>query len=150
TLSEVSVLAEGVPAYRFVNTCKQGRYRMEKQILSDTRREVVLQWTQFVPQQGKLGDYSVYVLLAPHLANRGTGNTGWLGEFKGHPMLFAQRDGIALALGCSAPWKKRSAGFSGITDGWQDISKNKRLTRTWDRAENGTVALTGEIDIAAC
>src|SRR5262249_34465313 len=126
TKSQVSFLADGVPAYRLVNTCKQGRYRIEKEIVSDPRRDVVLQSTQFVPLQGKLGDYGIFVLLAPHLGNRGAGNNGWLADFKGVPMLFAERDGLALALACSVPWKKRCAGFSGTSDGWQDVSRNKR------------------------
>ena len=148
-VSEVSALAEGVPAYRLVNTCKQGRYRVEKEIVSDPRHQVVLQWTRFTPLTGRLADYSVCALLAPHLANRGSGNTGWVGDFKGVPMLFAERDGVALALACSVPWKKRSVGFSGVSDGWQDLSRNKRLTRLYTRAENGNVALTGEIDLLA-
>jgi glucoamylase len=149
TTSQVSFLADGVPAYRLVNTCKQGRYRIEKELLTDPRRDVVLQSTHFVPLQGKVGDYSIFVLLAPHLGNRGSGNNGWLADFKGTPMLFAERDGLALALACSVPWKKRSAGFSGTSDGWQDVSRNKRLTRIYDRAEKGNIALTGEIDLMA-
>ncbi len=149
TTCVVSHLAEGVPAYRLVNTCKQGHYRIEKEILSDPRRPVVLQSTRFVPLQGKLGDYSIFVLLAPHLGNRGTGNSGWATDYKGVPMLFAQREGYALALACSVPWKKRTVGFSGSSDGWQDVSRNKRLTRIYDRAEKGNVALTGEVDLLA-
>ena len=37
-------------------------------------------------------------------------------------MLFAQRGRLALALACSVPWLKRSAGFVGASDGWQDVS----------------------------
>src|SRR5262249_15185103 len=36
---EVAYLAPGVPAYRLTNTCSQGRYRIEKDIVSDPRRE---------------------------------------------------------------------------------------------------------------
>jgi len=149
TTSQVSFLAEGVPAYRMLNTCKAGRFRIDKEMLSDPRREVVLQSTRFIPLQGKLGDYSLFVLLAPHLANHGAKNTGWFGDFKGVPMLFAQREASALALACSAPWKKCSVGYSGISDGWQDVAEHKRLTRTYNRAEDGNIAMTGEIDIQA-
>jgi glucoamylase len=82
-------LVEGVPAYRLTNTCKQGRYRIEKEILTDPRRDVVLQQTNFIPLLGKLTDYHLFVLLAPHLGNRGYGNTAWVGDYKGVPMLFA-------------------------------------------------------------
>ena len=120
--SQISYPAAGVPAYRLVNTCQQGHYRIEKDVLSDPRRDAVLQRTRFVPLQGALADFRLYALLAPHLGNRGSDNTAWLGDFKGVPMLFAQRDGDALALACSAPWLRRSAGFVGFSDGWQDLS----------------------------
>ncbi len=124
---EVEYLAEGVPAYRLINTCRQGRYRIEKEVLTDPERDVVLQHTRFVPLEGALSDYHLYVLLAPHLANHGSGNTAWLGDYKGVPMLFAQRAGTALALASSAPWLKRSAGFVGESDGWQDLCPSRTV-----------------------
>ncbi len=42
-----------------------------------------------------------------------------------------------------------SVGFAGYSDGWQDLSRNFQLTNLYQRAENGNVALTGEIDLAA-
>ncbi len=148
--SSVSYLSEGVPAYSIVNTCKQGRYRIEKEIVSDPARDAVLQQTFFTPLKGGLEDYFVHVLLSPHLGNRGSGNTAWIGAYKGVPMLFAERDTFALALACSAPWGRCSAGFVGFSDGWRDLMEHKRMTGTYGRAENGNVALTAEIDIVSC
>ncbi|MBI2862414.1 MAG: glucan 1,4-alpha-glucosidase [Chloroflexi bacterium] len=148
--TQVTYITEGVPAYRLVNTCKQSHYRIEKEITADPQRDVMLQRTQFVPLQGVLEDYHLFVLLAPHLGNRGTGNTAWVGDYKGVPMLFAERDGNALALASSAPWSKRSVGFVGFSDGWQDVVRHKQLTWIYTRAENGNVALTGEVNISAC
>jgi glucoamylase len=143
-------LDPGVPAYELTNTCTQGRYRVEKKVFTDPWRNVVLQKIRFVPLQGVSTDYRLHTLLAPHLANFGYGNTGWVSDYKGTPMLFAQRDSCALALACSAPWLKRSVGFVGTSDSWQDLSQYFQMTRTYDRAENGNIALTGEIDLAAC
>ena len=140
----------GVPAYLLTNTCMTGRYRIEKEVLTDPWRNVVLQKIRFVPLRGNLGDYRLYALLASHLANMGYGNTGWVGNYKGKPMLFAQRDSCALALACSAPWLRRSVGFAGVSDGWQDLSQHFQMTWEYDRAENGNLALTAEIDLAAC
>src|ERR1700674_3395584 len=140
----------GVPAYQLINTSETGQFRIEKEVLTDPWRNVVLQKIRFVPLQGKLGDYRLYALLAPHLANFGYGNTGWLGDYKGKPMLFAHRDPVSLALACSAPFLKRSVGFAGVSDGWQDLSQNFQMTWEYDRAENGNIALTAEIDLAAC
>jgi glucoamylase len=138
----------GIPVYQLTNVALDGRYRMEKEILTDPYRNVVLQNIRFHPVDGRLKDYRVYALLAPHLANFGYGNTGWVGDYKGVPMLFAQREGTALALACSVPWGKRSVGFVGYSDGWQDLSQNFRLTWDYTRAENGNIALTGEIELA--
>jgi len=140
----------GVPVYELANTSMQGRYRIEKEVLTDPWRNVVLQKIRFVPLQGNLGDYRVYTLLASHLGNMGYGNTGWVGDYKGRPMLFAKRDSLALALGCSVPWLKRSVGFAGVSDGWQDLSQHFQMEWEYDCAENGNIALTGEIDLAAC
>lgn len=147
TSQKVESLAKGVPAYRVTNTCLEGRYRIQKEIFTDPHRDVVLQRTQFTPLEGSLDQYHLYILLAPHLANRGAENTAWVGEYKGVPMLFAEREGNALALACSAAWLNRSAGFVGVSDGWQDLNQHKELTWFYDRAENGNVSLVGEVDL---
>jgi glucoamylase len=148
--SVVTYPAKGVPAYHLENTCRDGRYRIEKEIIADPRRDVVLQRTRFIALQGEIQDYHLYALLAPHLGNHGAGNTAWTGEYKGVPMLFAERDGNALALACSANWIKRSVGFVGVSDAWRDLIRHKVITREFTRAENGNVALCGEIDVSAC
>ncbi|HEX5386612.1 MAG TPA: glucan 1,4-alpha-glucosidase [Gemmatimonadales bacterium] len=148
-IHEITVAAPGVPLYRIVNTCEDGRYRIEKRILADPLRDAVVQRTRFTPLKGTLRDYRLFAVLAPHLGNAGAGNTAWVGDHKGRPMLFAQRGPLALALACSGPWRARSAGFVGTSDGWQSLTREGRLDATYRRAENGNVALTGEIDLDA-
>ena len=147
TTSRTSMVAPGIPAYLIHNTAADGRYRIEKEILTDPWRDVVLQRVRFVPLQGRLSDYRLYVLLAPHLGNRGSGNTAWVDEYKGTPMLLAERENYALALASSTPWLARSVGFVGFSDGWQQLQADKRLNQHYSRAVNGNVALTGEIDL---
>jgi glucoamylase len=147
TRHELKWLADGVPAFQLVNTCRDGRYRIEKQIVTDPHRDTVLQHIRFSVQKGALSDYHLYVLLAPHLGNRGDGNTGWVDEFDGTSMVFAQRNDNVLALACSAPWMKRSVGYVGSSDGWQDLKLHNKMTWEYTRAENGNVALTAEIDL---
>jgi glucoamylase len=146
--SSVETEAPGVPAYKLVNTCKKGRYRIHKSIFTDPRRPCLLQRVRFEAMVGELKDYHLFALLAPHLSNQGAGNDGWLGDYKGTPMLFAERDGTSLALACSIPWKTVSCGFVGTSDGWKDLQANKRLTSHYTEARGGNIALTGEIDIA--
>jgi len=148
---ETVPFAEGVPAFRITSTCDQRRYRIEKEVLSDPRREVVLQRVRFTALAGTVADYRLFAILAPHLGNHGAGNTAWVGEVNGVPMLFAERAGTALALACSVPWTQRSAGFVGVSDGWQDLSRRRHglLEWTYTRAAHGNVALTGGIDLVA-
>jgi len=147
TQSEIRWVAPGVPAFHLVNTHRGGRYRIEKEILSDPRRDAVLQRTRFVPLRGQLSDYHVYAVLAPHLGNRGCGNTAWVGQYEEPRMLFAQRNDLALALACSTPWQRCSVGFVGASDGWQDLNQHRQMTWLYQRAENGNVALTTEADL---
>ncbi len=140
----------GVPAFELTNTEIGGRYRVHKEVFTDPYRNVLLQKIRFEPLRGQLSDYHLYALLSPHLANCGYHNTGWVGDYKGLPLFFAENDGAALALGSSAPWKKMSVGFVGASDGWQDISAHFQMEWEYERAENGNLACTGEIDLAAC
>ena len=144
---KVEWLVDGVPVFKLVNSCRDGRYRIEKQVVTDPHRDTVLQYIHFTATKGTLSGYKLYVLLAPHLGNHGGGNTAWVGDFEGTPILFAERNGNALALACSIPWSNRSVGYVGTSDGWQDLSAHKQMTWKYSRAENGNVALTAEIDL---
>lgn len=140
----------GIPAYELKNRSRDGRYCVHKEVLTDPYRNVVLQKVHFEPLIGKLSDYHLYALLSPHLANCGYGNNGWIGDYKGLPILLAAHDGTSLALASSAPWKKMSVGFVGVSDGWQDISQHFEIRWEYTRAEKGNIALTGEVDLEAC
>jgi glucoamylase len=147
--SDVSLLASGVPAFRLRNSSLDGRYRLDKDVLTDPSTDVVLQRVRFAALAGTVHDYRLFVLLAPHLNNHGAGNTAWVGDYKGVPVLYAQRDGHALAMACSAPWLSRSVGFVGCSDGWQQLRSSGRIVTEYERAENGNVAMTGEIELPA-
>ena len=149
TRQTVEMIEDGVPAFRLVNTAIDGRYRISKTVFSDPVREVVLQQIHFEALQGVLSDYALHAIVAPHLVNAGANNTAWCGDFKGHAMLFAEGSGTALAVASSVPWLARSAGYVGISDGWQMLSRGMSLRTELDRAENGNVAITGTLDIAA-
>lgn len=145
TISRISRLADGVPAFHLHNASRDGVYTIDKEIVSDPRHDTVLQRVRLTGRPG----LRLFALLAPHLVNGGAHNTGWTGDYKGVPMLFAEGDGTYLALACSAPFLARAAGFVGVNDGWQDVSRNGRLTEQFDRAADGNVALTAEIDLAS-
>ncbi|MFA6915747.1 MAG: glycoside hydrolase family 15 protein [Parachlamydiales bacterium] len=152
-IHDYTTLGEGVPAYHLINTCNQGRYRIEKRIIADTRRSVLLQQIEFIPLIGTLKDYKIFVLLAPHMRNKGMGNTGWSGEYKGFPMLFASSTNtpsLNMACACSTPFKRMTVGYVGISDAWQELKKNKDLLDTYERADDGNIAMAAEIDLEEC
>lgn len=143
----VATAESGVPAYVLSSICPEGRYEIVKEIICDPNYDVVLQRITF--RQNKGENLRLYALLAPHLVNGGAGNTAWIDDYKGEPMIFAEGDGTAIALAASAPFRARSVGFVGESDGWQQISSDWRIATPYTRAENGNVALTGELDVQA-
>ncbi|MCE5316670.1 MAG: glycoside hydrolase family 15 protein [Parachlamydia sp.] len=147
---EYATVEEGIPAFVLTNTCSEGRYRIEKIVFSDPCRNVLLQKIIFKPLKGKLEDYRLYFLLSPHINNMGKGNSGSAGKFKGYPMLFAERAGIYLSCSASAPLLAMSCGYVGVSDAWQDLSKHGALTQVYERANDGNIALAGEIDLKGC
>jgi glucoamylase len=145
TTQAIGRLAPGVPAFRLTNRCRQGRYCIEKRILSDPDREVLLQQVRFAPLVGSAADYRVHALLSPHLGNRGRGNTARVGEYKGTPVLVAEGHGRAVALAASTPWVRRSVGYVGFSDAWQDLVRHGEMQWTYELASDGNVALAGEL-----
>ncbi|UVK39813.1 glucan 1,4-alpha-glucosidase [Mesorhizobium sp. AR10] len=140
---------DGVAAYRLVNTANDGAWQIEKRIVTDSKRPALLQEITFTPLKGTAADYRVYALLAPHLVNAGMGNTAWIDDFEGKPMPFASGRGVCLALASSLPWGDCSAGYVGFSDGWQQLHHDGQLDPACRRAEDGNVALTGEIGFSA-
>src|SRR3954451_2496308 len=54
TGSVVHLLAAGVPGYRLINTCTRGRYQIEKTIVTDPERDVIVQRVRFRALVGTL------------------------------------------------------------------------------------------------
>jgi glucoamylase len=144
---EIAGLEDGVPAFKLINTHTGGRFRIIKDVLTDESADVVVQRVRLEVLSGP--PLRLFALLAPHLVNGGAHNTAWLGDYKGHRLLFAEGDGTCLALGCSRPFLAASVGFVGASDGWQMLHQSGWLTDEYDRAADGNVAMTAEIESPA-
>ncbi|HUB68712.1 MAG TPA: glycoside hydrolase family 15 protein [Candidatus Methylacidiphilales bacterium] len=127
------------------NTHRSGRYRIRKEIVADPDSDLLLQRTRFEVLEGNPDDYHLYFLLAPHLGDEGRRNSASFGSYKGTSFLFAKSRHAALAISCSTGWKGRSAGYVGASDGWQDLSRHKRMLWHYNLAADGNVAVTGEV-----
>ena len=145
----IKMLKAGIPAYQITNTCKNNTYQVTKEILTDPIRNTLLQKIKFKPGKNSRGPLRLYVILSPHLNDEGNHNLAWTDEYKGEEMLFAQHNGLSLALACSAKWIKRSVGYVGSSDGWTDIHEHKKMEWQYTNADDGNVALTGEIDFSS-
>ena len=134
--------------YRLTNSERNGRYRLIKHILADPHRSVVLMHTKLeVLDESLRGRLHLYALLAPHLAGQGVGNSGWCSEIGGNNLLHAGRAGAHLVMGCSGGFSRRSIGYVGASDGWQDLMKHFRMDWEFRKAGDGNIALTGEVDL---
>ncbi|MBV9104880.1 MAG: glucoamylase [Verrucomicrobia bacterium] len=134
--------------YRLTNSERSGRYQIIKEVLADPERAVLLVHTTVnVLDDSLRGKLKLYALLAPHIARRGTGNSGWSSEIGASKLLRAEREGFHVVMGCKAEFRRRSVGYVGFSDGWQDLMNNFKMDWEFTAAENGNIALTGEIDL---
>lgn len=147
THNDIRMIQPGVPAYHIVNTCRQNKYVIEKEIITDPFRNTLLQKILFKPANDNTS-LNLYVLVAPHINNQGNGNNGCIGDYKGINMLFATRDGLTIAVACSESWLKRSVGYVGASDGFKDLYMHKQMQWEYDSAENGNIVLAAQIDVS--
>ncbi len=54
-----------------------------------------------------------------------------------------------MVMACSPGFTRRSVGYVGASDGWQDLMDNFKMDWEFRAAEKGNVALTGEINLPA-
>jgi glucoamylase len=136
--------------YRLTNSERGGRYRLIKHILTDPHRSVLLVHTKLeVLDEALRGKLRLYALLAPHMARQGRGNFGWCSEIGGNNLLHAEHKDVHLVMGCSGGFSRRSVGYVGASDGWQDLMANFKMDWEFRKAGDGNIALTGEIDLQA-
>src|SRR5438874_356322 len=135
--------------YRLTNSESRGRYRLIKHVLTDPHLSVVLVHTRVEVLDESLREkLHLYALLAPHLAGCGADNSGWVSEIGGAKLLHAERDGVHVIMACGSGFSRRSVGYVGASDGWQDLMHNFKMDWEFCAAENGNIALTGEIEDA--
>ncbi len=132
--------------YRLTNTDRQGRYRLIKQVCTDPHRSVLLVHTKLEIMDKSLKDkLRLYALMAPHIDRYGAGNSGRCTEITASTFLHARRGSCHLVMGCTTHFTRRSVGYVGASDGWQDL-RNFKMDWEFRSADNGNIALTGEID----
>ena len=134
--------------YRLTNSEPNGRYRLVKHVLTDPHVSVLLLHTKVeVLDESLRHKLRLYALLAPHLGGHGAGNSGWWSDIGGNKVLHAQRQNVNLLMACNTGFVRRSVGYVGFSDGWQDLMQHFKMEWQFAEAEQGNIALTGEIDL---
>ncbi len=136
------------PAYCIINSDREGRYKITKEIISDPHSSALLMKTSLSGKEDFLNRAKLYLMCAPHLDVGGWSNTGRVISLDGKRILVAEKNGTYMAIGTTAPVKKASCGYVGMSDGWTDISRNHEMTLEFDVAEDGNIAMTAELDIS--
>lgn len=144
--STVEYIAPDALGYCISATDPEGRYHLVKEIITDPHQPCVLIRARLEPAAGWEDRLQVYVLLAPHLEVGGWGNCARRLRLGEGYILVAWKGRTHLALGANVPFLKTSCGYVGASDGWQDLKDNFRLDWEFELAENGNVALTGQLD----
>ncbi len=142
---DLSLARPGVPALQVMH--RHPRFALTLRVVPDADRDVLL---LEVTLEGD-GDLRPYVLLAPHLGGTGLGNRAAAGRHRGRNVLWAEQGPFGLALAAVAAGQSDgcgpgSAGYVGVSDGWQDFRRNGRMAWHYRCAGPGNVALLAPLE----
>lgn len=139
------------PAYRVVTTDRGGRFEIEKRIYTDPDRQALVVRTSI---RALRGDIVPYLMLEPHIANTGVGDSGDAVAV-GRPVvdgvqveepgaLYAYEGDTHLVLQADRPFAAASVGFVGTSDGLTDLADGRldHVYRSTGDA-SGNIMLTG-------
>jgi glucoamylase len=133
----------GAPACRIKSRCKSGCFCLTQEIVPNPLRDTLLLRGRFKPADGK--DLRLYLIIDAQVGDRGEMNTAWAGDYKGHPMVFAQRGPLVLACFAAPAALKASVGYVGKSDGLTMLRHHKPLPDA-NLALKGNVTMTMEVN----
>ncbi|MEM1096924.1 MAG: glucan 1,4-alpha-glucosidase, partial [Bacteroidota bacterium] len=142
----VELIDRDTLGYRVTSEAKDGRYRIVKEIITEPHQPAVLVNTAL---EGDWDGLHLYALMAPHLNVGGYHNNAEVRTINGQTILLAHREDTWMAVAATVPFAKASVGYVGRSDGWTDLNDNRQMDWTFDRADDGNLAMTGELDLAA-
>ncbi len=141
----VTTPGPGIPAIEILH--RHPRFELRLRIAPDLMRDVLLIEATLTGD----AELKLYALLAPHLEGNGLHSMAEVFVDRDRKVLGAEQGpyGVALAAADATSqhdaWERASAGFIGVSDGWQDFATNGAMTWTYTQAGPGNVALLGEL-----
>lgn len=156
TTERVKLTDRNSLSWTIANTAKNGKYQIEKTIFTDPNRNTLIQQVTFTALQGTVGDFNLYTLYHPAIANEGRSTTGYTTIHDGMPLLVAKNSttGQASALASSLPFQDGmiSSGFVAKSDGWQDLKGDRadnKMDWIFESATEGNIAQMAMFDLSS-
>src|SRR5436190_14437007 len=135
--------------YRLTTTAPGNRYVIVKDIITDPHLSVFLMSVKFEIKDESLRDkLRAYALLAPHVKGLGQHNNAQFSNVDGRRFFHVQREDIHMTFGAVPDFKRRSVGYVGYSDGWQDLMDDFQMSWEFEKATDGNLALVGEVDLS--
>ena len=146
---KVERISDHALGYRCINADPDGRYTVTKEVIGDPHLPCLLEHTRIVcKDKAFLANLKIFALCAPHLEIGGAGNNGYIAIANGQRILMAQKGSKWMAMGATVPFSHLSCGYVGASDGWTDLHDNFKMDWEFNRASDGNIALTGELDLS--
>jgi glucoamylase len=135
--------------YRLTTTAPGGRYKIIKDVITDPHLSVFLMSIRFeIVDESLKSKLRAYALLAPHVKGLGQHNSARFSNVDGRKFFHVEREDIHMTFGAVPDFKRRSVGYVGFSDGWQDLMEDCKMSWEFERALDGNLALVGEVDLS--
>ncbi len=147
-LHELEYIDQHSLGLKVINSDPEHGYRIVKEVIVDPHLECLLINARIEAKPEILEQLHLYALVAPHLEVGGANNNGNVVESSGREILTAHKNNTWLAMDVTTGFLRKSCGYVGATDGWQDLADNFELDNEFDCAPDGNIALIGEINLS--
>ncbi|KPZ66185.1 Glucoamylase precursor [Pseudoalteromonas sp. P1-16-1b] len=127
-------------AYKVVSKDKQGRFSLEKHIFTDPDGQSLFVRSIF---NTELEGVKAYVSVNPYVDNNGLDDFAKTTD----QGLLAWQDNSYLSLQGAQPFKQTSVGFTGVSDGLNQLKTTQQLTQVYKNTgeKSGNVSLLAEL-----
>lgn len=123
-------------------------YKVTKEFIAEPHHSAILIRVTVEGPDELLKRMKAYVLMSPHLEGGGKANNARTVDVAGKKVLLCWRGQTSLAMGVDCGFSRVSVGYSGFSDGWQDLDQHKKMTWEFDEALDGNLAVMGEVDLS--
>jgi len=137
--SHVKVLSDRALLFRQINRARNGQWTITKTYATDPQRNTLLIDVKFETRNPGL---DLYVYFDPSLNNSGMHDSAWT---EGPALIAGDADKFSALLS-SGGFTTPTNGFSGTSEGLEQLKQSGRIRTAYARAENGNVVQLAKIN----